>query len=444
MSDKPVHSVGRGNPVSILPIGIAALTLAGIVYLLVAIDREVPLNRSPVGFAGLTQWLKSQEIEALTFQGGGALKPEDIALRILPLFDTDLANESRSPTNETEDLNQTTEVDISAYVVNQKIQDIPTLVVLPKWRRAVRLKGVAHPDYLIPGSQIQSLSAQIDGLGGILNRAEPGFSTYSAFRDQARHEIGLYHSQVLSSSGCDPLIGGQNAMLLGECRADGSVFWILADPDLLNNHGLKLSENAHLARDLITELVGGGRVIVDLSTSNFIADSPEPDKRSWTELARFFTGVFAAGWIGLALVAGLLVWRASTRYGPAIKLFEDRPIASKTSSIDATARLLRLSGHDLELLKSHVAARCRILAADLLGPHRGVGADPVRELAGVVSRRSPDLAEEISLAAHDLNDTKHDWSDAEMLRFLDRFESLYERTLHEFGRSADARAIHSR
>lgn len=440
----PASSAGRRDPASLLAVGVAALALATFVYLFAQIDRQVPLNRSQVGFAGLAQWLKSRDIEALTFRGGGVLHADDIGLRLIPLFDTDLAHMTPPPKNEREDLDQSTEIDISAFVLNRKIRSIPSLIILPKWRRAVRMKGVAHPDYLIPEVEIARLQKQIDGIGGELDRATSGYAGSTAFINGAAFEFGLFHPQFLRASGCDPLVGRADAMLIGSCSAGGYRFWVLTDPDLLNNHGLRLSENALLAQSLITELAGDARVLIDLSTSIFIADDSQPDIRSWAELARFLTGAFTAGWIGLALVAGVFLWRASVRYGPIIRLFEDQPVASKTSSIDATARLLRLSGHDLELLKSHVAARCRILAADLLGPHHGIGADPVRELANIVSRRSPQLAEEISLTAHDLNDTKKDWSDTDMLRFLDRFERLHERTLHEFGRSADARSVYPR
>ncbi|HMB47169.1 MAG TPA: hypothetical protein VKN63_02720, partial [Afifellaceae bacterium] len=92
--------------------------------------------------------------------------------------------------------------------------------------------------------------------------------------------------------------------------------------------------------------------------------------------------------------------------------------------------------------QSHFAVRCRMLAADLLGPHRTMGAEPVQELVRIVSQRSPELAREISATSEALHNSTHELSHAELLHLLDQFETLYERTLHEFGRSSEPRPIH--
>jgi hypothetical protein len=212
----------------------------------------------------------------------------------------------------------------------------------------------------------------------------------------------------------------------------------------LNSHGLKLGDNARLGRDLIADLAAGERVIIDLTAGIFITGRPEQKARSWSDLGRFFTYPFSVLWAGFAILSALLLWHAWVRYGPIIHLFDDRPRASKTGSIEATARLLRLSGHDRKLLQSHVAARCRMLASDLLGPHRATGTEPVQELVRIVTQRVPELAQAISDTAATLQNSPHQMSHSELLHMLDKFETLYERTLHEFGRTADARPIHPR
>lgn len=431
------------DPATLLAVAVCAIVIAGLVYL-TSLERQASLNRSQVGFAGLHVWLKDQDIETLTFQGGGALRVEDIGLRVLPLFDTDLDRFSEEPETEAEMMKQTTEYDISNEVLHEKIDLVPSLVILPKWRRAVRIKGVAHPAFLIPEADIQRVQSQIYGLGGSISRPRDGYveETYS-FAGRT-YNAGLYQPQFVSNSDCTPILGDKNAMLLGKCLGDEGDFWLLSDPDLLNAHGLALGENASLGRDILADLAADNRVIIDLTSSIFISERPQQNARSWSDLARFGTYPFSIVWAGFAIVSALFLWHAWVRYGPVVRLFEDRPRASKTGSIDATARLLRLSGHDRKLLQSHIAARCRMLASDLLGPHRATGTEPVQELVRIIRQRSPELAHDLAGTAEEIQHGQHIKSHAELLHLLDRFETLYERTLHEFGRSAEPRPIHPR
>ncbi len=437
-SKKPAHA----DPASLLAIAIGALVIAGIVYLS-AQARQASLHRSQVGFAGLENWLDGNDIETLTFTGGGALRPDDIGLRILPLFDADLLSwDDDDPKTGAEILQQKTEFNIVRRIVNEKLTVAPTLVILPKWRRAVRTKGIAHPAFLIPRDDVERVQKQIANVTGSLVRPSDTYAETSVVYDGKSFDVGLYQPQFTKQSGCQPILGEDNAMLLGKCEYEDSEFWLLSDPDLLNAHGLKLGENARLARQVVADLAGDSRVIIDLTSAIFITEYTEPKRRSWSELGRFFAFPFSTIWIGFALLSALFLWRAWVRYGPIIRLFEDQPRASKTNSIDATARLLRLSGHDRELLQSHIAARCRILATDLLGPHRNPGTEPVGELVRIVARKSPELSQKLTRASSALQNENTDLSEAELLRRLDEFETLCERILHEFGRSSDARSIH--
>jgi hypothetical protein len=437
----PTGTPAHRDPAALLAAAVCAIVIAGIAYFF-SLERQATLNRSQVGFAGLQTWLKSQDIETLTFLGGGALRPEEIGLRILPLFDENLARLSQSPDTEAENLQQKTEYDISSSIVREKMDLVPSLVILPKWRRAVRFKGIAHPAFLIPLNDVQRVRNQIGGIGGSLVRPADGYTENRLTYNGSAFTAGLYQPQFIKGSSCEPLLGDKEAMLLGKCRVDEIDFWILADPDLLNSHGLKLGDNARLGADLIAGLAADGRVIIDLTSRIFVTEKPEQKARSWSDLARFFTYPFSVLWTGFAILCFLFLWHAWVRYGPIVRLFDDRPRASKTNSIDATARLLRLSGHDRRLLQSHFAVRCRMLAADLLGPHRTMGAEPVQELVRIVSQRSPELAREISATSEALHNSTHELSHTELLHLLDQFETLYERTLHEFGRSSEPRPIH--
>ncbi|HSM40492.1 MAG TPA: hypothetical protein VK862_07050 [Afifellaceae bacterium] len=439
--NRPAAKSAQSDPATLLAVVVCGLVAAGLFYLF-SQERQASLNRSQVGYAGLQLWLKDQDVETLTFSGGGTIRPDGIGLRVLPLFDVDLLRFAEEPETEAENLQQMTEYDISDDVLHEKLDMVPSLVILPKWRRAVRIKGIAHPAFLIPEADVQRVRDQIYGVGGAVSRPSDGYVEKSYSYSGRNYTAGLYQPQFLSNSDCTPILGDADAMLLGECTGDEGPFWLLSDPDLLNAHGLTLAGNADLGRDVVAELAAGKRVIIDLTAYVFVTEELVEKTRSWADLGRFFTYPFSVLWIGFAILSALFLWRAWVRYGPIICLFEDGPRASKTGSIDATARLLRLSGHDRQLLQSHVAVRCRMLASDLLGPHRPGGADPVQELVRIVRQRAPELAQGIAETAYALQAIQHPMSHSELLDVLDRFETLYERTLHEFGRSAEPRPIH--
>ena len=91
----------QSDPATLLAVFVCALVAAGLFYLL-SQERQASLNRSQVGYAGLQLWLKDQDVEALTFSGGGTIRPDGIGLRILPLFDVDLDNFAEEPETEAE------------------------------------------------------------------------------------------------------------------------------------------------------------------------------------------------------------------------------------------------------------------------------------------------------------------------------------------------------
>lgn len=432
----------KTDPATVLVVLVCVLVGGMFLYFFTQ-DRQASLNRSQLGYRALQLWLRNQGVETLTFTGGGTIDPDQIGLRVLPVFDVDLDHQSAEPETPADIQQQMTEYDIGRIVLRRKLSLAPSIVVLPKWRRVVRERGVAHPAFLIPENDVRRVVRQIGGIGGTVVRPAAGYVERQFILGSRRYEAGFYQPQYVSGSDCTPVLGDSQSMLLGECRFNDNRFWLLSDPDLLNAHGLGLGENAELARDTVSDLAGGDRVVIDLTTNVFVAEAPpQRPARSWADLGRFFSYPFSVLWAAFAVLSALFLWRAWVRYGPIIRLFEDNPRASKAGSIDATARLLRLSGHDRKLLQSHVSARCRMLASDLLGPHRATGSEPVQELVRIVRQRAPELAEGIAETSSALQTTRHHMSHAELLDVLDRFETLYERTLHEFGRSAEPRPIH--
>ena len=421
----------------------AALVVLALLWLSDRAERDLP--RSAAGFAGLVAWLDENGLDARSFRGGVYLVQGEVGLRILPLYDTDLDRDRELPETSEEVVAQTSEDDIVRHVVAAKIGLLPTLVVLPKWRTGMRALGVAHRELLIPGAEVARLMEQLPGRGGRVRRDPAGYVERSL--PGAGGVIGLHHPQTLAGSGCTPLIGTGSDMLLGRCALPGakaggaeermSHFWLLADPDLMNTHGLTRAGNAGVALGLVRGLAAGQPVVLDLSSDVLTVgpSRPEDESRGQSDWARLFAWPFAMVWIGFALVALLVLWRALTRYGPVAHPYEDAPRASKEVSIDAKARLLRLGRHDRALLAAHIRHRLARVAAELAGPQAASG-DPLAVLTRLVGRRAPELAHELTESAR-LPNYRRDWSGV-LLGRLDRFEACLTKVRNEFGRAAGA------
>jgi hypothetical protein len=429
---------GRGN--DMLVIAAAAAVILGLLWFFNS-DSKRQLERSATGFNGLISWLRSNDVEARTFRGGGTLIEGEIGLRILPLFDVDLTAERETPTTRSEVIAQTSERDLGLTVFELKVEAQPTLVVLPKWRHGMRMLKVAHKDLLIPDGDLNRVLRQIGIADARVRRDPGGFARTGHDIFNTRRDVGLVHTQTVKAKLCEPILGTKDAMLLGRCELGEDVgFWLLTDPDLINNHGLSLAENAQTALNVIEIVNTTKPVIVDLTTHFATVDgdfTQDQHERTWEDFARMFEWPFSVIWIGFLFIGGLVLWRAITRYGPLARIYEEEPRASKTTSIAAKARLLRMSNHDAALLRTHFRSRLNALAADLLGPHRPADQDALEVVSRLVARKSPELARELATAV-DLS-SPETGAQGSLIAHLDRFETCYDRINHEFGRASVAR-----
>ena len=392
------------------------------------------LDRSAIGFEGLVAWLSKTGAEARTFIGGDRLTRERVGLRVYPLYDVGLGGQSANsaPRADPPPLFYGREVELG--VVRTKIAALPTLIVLPKWRREVVDRGVVHPKLLIPQELIGRLAAAVaPDAGPLLPRAE-GFLSLALDGGALR----LYAGQLVRAGGCNPLIGTSAAMLLGRCMSGKTAYWLLADPDLIDNHGLTQGANARTTAEILPRLAGGRPVILDLTTTATFDEAPRRQQRSWSELLRFFGPPFTVVWAGLALLVGLVLWRAWIRMGPIEAAPDDRLRASREVSIDARARLLRVSGHDVRLVRVYAADRLQSLAEAVFGRRRALAGDAFHEVSQLLLRRAPALAAPFAEAFR--RDRDGAANETELLRRVDDLATVSERIRDEFGRTARPRA----
>jgi len=156
-----------------------------------------------------------------------------------------------------------------------------------------------------------------------------------------RGELGapdVAEPQLVVSEELVPLVSTDEGMLVGERMVDGVHLVVLADPDVLETHGLGRGRNAELAVALIERLgaVSAGAVVVDETLHGHeIQPSIARELLRWPLVLATFQA---------ALALALLAWAALLRFG------RPRPAAAalapgKEFLVANTAELLRHGGH---------------------------------------------------------------------------------------------------
>ena len=418
------RSLGR-----FLPFALIAVLIGGLVWLVLSIEGEPRLDRSAIGMNGLTALLQEEGLEARNFHGGGALSPEGIGLRVLPLYDTDPAVLSGNPVGGGEDaryLNGEIRA-IFEGVIGTKIETLPTLIILPKWRDGVRLAGYLHPEFLL-GSDIPrnaepeavpetaSTAAapeateqddrlvdpeidnteetkpdpdedwDVEGFAGEGDYTELEYrpAAFGGFRRIASDapvrieevsltpylsgQATLYAPQYAAAPlDCEALVGTADRGLLFECHTAGHLYWVLSDPDLLNNHGLARGENAELAVALIRELADGGAILVDHTVQPWLSPDLSEYGRSLSDLLRFLDPPFRWLWLAALVFLIVLLWRGGVRGLPLVRQFTEGHGAARMTALAAQAKLMRRSRADGALLKTLLSAHIATLAERMLG-----------------------------------------------------------------------------
>lgn len=180
------------------------------------------------------------------------------------------------------------------------------LVVLPKWDYEAhsldptRVSGVT----IQPSDEVEEL---LTGLGIRASVTRPttttGWQTDLANDDESIRIPVLSTAQLLESSFyLESIVSCDEGVLLAKIR--GREQWILSDPDLINNHGLKHPENAELAVRIVEALRHpSAPTILDETVHGF-----ELDPSLWRLLRQpplIFVTVQIALWLLLAIWSGL-------------------------------------------------------------------------------------------------------------------------------------------
>jgi len=411
-------------------VGVVIALCIGI-FLYLSAGRQYVLRESASGFDGLDRWLTSEGHTAQSFTGGWPLDRSTIGLLIQPVYDANPGTKRTPPQSKEDLLTRTDEFDQEMAVILNKARSVPSLVILPKWRSGMRLTGFGHPFLTVPSDNIQDILHEMVGedVGGIRFARRP-FTTYPLTSDTDLN-ARIYAAQTFDGNGCEPLVGERGAMLLGRCplpwEGAQTHIYILSDPDLLNNHGMTLGDNAWIAAQLLPELAGDDRIIIDYSDRNWLTEPEQAvqRERTWDDLKRLFQPPFRALWIAAGLLLALAIWRGGVRNGPVI----DTPLALGTGKRTANrvrARLMRLTDQDGALLSDFIDTRLRAKADETFGnTHRFTG-QPEQAYLQYVRNRHPEIAPRLDQVIDTIRALPPHLKAEEAIPYVDQFELILE------------------
>lgn len=402
------------------------LGLAALVFF--ALPRGSEYDRSPLGNKGLEVWLQAKGIAVVRSDAHVARSWSDVSLRILtlPIFQSEAAAPRAGGESNAGGLED--------WIYEADSYELPTLIIMPKWRGSVSKDGIARQSDLVDLSDLHGELGKIELSDLRLDRHGPGFEDAQPGLAPAQStRIALYQAQTFVRSslpgGCKELAGMPSGALIVACDDHPDVY-LLSDPDLLNNHGLALADNAAFAVSLVERLRGAGEMRpVYLDTSGEPLDSERPVnegksyERSATDLKRFFAYPLSVIWGTLLVVAAICFWRGAYRFGPPLSDTSGNIEMSKTAAIEATARLLRLSGNDGRMAGQFVLHLLADKAQLLFGSSAGNQAGIAR-LFQRLARQDKAGAQALHAAAEALIERGHVMTRSDLHRNLETFRKM--------------------
>ena len=335
-----------------------------------------PLSKGGTGYAGLVEWLKLTNGQAPPMARG----EKDLES---PLASTFLLIVTIAPNSDPAALQR--------IVKLRSGKD--TLFVLPKW---VTIPQPGHEGW---ETKVERLpNAVVDDWLGRLAKAKLGEGKPTVDRIDVEGRKIAVPDELQWVVDNHPLISaGDGKAILTEL--DNEPFYILTDPDLINNAALKDERKAAAALDMIAMLEPAkGAVNYDLA--KLLVEPP-----------------FLALTLSVLTAAALAFLHGLGRFGP--PRAERRAIAfGKRALVDTTAMLLKRAGR-LQGLGDRYAALMRQRAAALLGAPHGLQGEALDhwldsrdkgEAHGFTARFKA-ANESNSLAGmHEAAEKLHDWT----------------------------------
>jgi hypothetical protein len=173
--------------------------------------------------------------------------------------------------------------------------------------------------------------------------------------------------QLVRGDRLRPIIGAQQGMLVGQISERDRKIWVLADPDVIANHGLAHEGNAALALALIKALRSDdGSVVFDETVHGFMVRPASP-------LLLLFRFPFVVATVQGALAIVLLLWATLGRFG-APQAAPAPLSAGREGLLQNMAKLVEFTGHQDVMVKRYVQETVRDVAVQLHAPRELTGA----------------------------------------------------------------------
>ncbi|MER8783049.1 DUF4350 domain-containing protein [Mesorhizobium sp. M0601] len=341
-----------------------------------------PLSKSGVGYAGLAEWLR------LTGEAPLMARTEDDLARDILLIVT------ISPDSDPEALDRILELR----------DDRETLFVLPKWQT---LPLQQHEGWKMKIERLPD--TVVNNWLGRIAKAKLGVGRSTVEQLEIRGHLVAAPQDMQWVADDHPIIAaGSGKAVLVEFQ--DKPFFILTDPDLINNSALGDADKAAAARDLIQWLrPGKGLVMFDLTLHG--------GARKYDLAKLLVEPPFLALTLTILIAAALAFLHGLGRFGP--PRIDQRAIAfGKRALVDTTAMLMRRAGR-LDELGGRYAALMRVRAGALLGAPQGLQGKALdhwldsrdKEQAGGFTTRSQAAGEAKNLTQmQQAAERLHDWT----------------------------------
>jgi hypothetical protein len=187
-------------------------------------------------------------------------------------------------------------------------------------------------------------------------------------------------TQLVRGDRLVPIIGAANGILLGEISEPNRKIWVLADPDVISNHGLARAGNAELAVTLIERLRGtNGVVVFDETIHGFVAGPSNP-------LLLMFRFPFIIATAQAAIAIALLLWASLARFGAPQSAPASLSVG-RQGLLQNVAKLIEFTGHQQVIVRRYVHETIRDVARQLHAPSALAGEQLVAWLQRVGAAR---------------------------------------------------------
>jgi hypothetical protein len=326
------------------------------------LSRAQMMSPAAVGFKGLVE-LVGQVHQAYTINNSQDLDYEDLLVLAI--------DENTRP----QELSW----------VRQRRASRPTLIILPKWRTVANLRRGEWVSAIGPGAG-NRVAAQL----GYRLRVSPGLASGTALSTGGPLSGIEVPSpalpQTIEGSGLTPLLTLPDGSIV-LAQIEGRPHYILADPDLLNNHGISDPARAQAAAALLDALNSADANSINFATFTDVVAVREPGGL----LRLVLEPPFLAMTLALAIAALLAGFHGAIRFGQPRR--EERTIAlGKAALVENSAGLIRLARREVHMSVAY-AEFIQQEAARAVGAPPGLSGEALDNYLDRLTRSGPTFSE---------------------------------------------------